>query len=249
LNSASSLSELCELSVWFESIYDSKNVSFNDVWSAVVEAMECASTGSTTYDNMDSYKVALPPGLAVECIDSCITFCTNSSHPRTFEGLSKGTCGELLSSMLNWIFVFFRACASPESYLARATTADNSHPESENCKQRVVLIGARNLKRSTASFTDPSLEYIDKSMAGWTPTPYNIKKLSELIQQQCDDGARAFIFYLLGKTGLMYEQFDGTTSVPFRSGGRYHLGGKAIVCPAELFKRTVDSISRFLGEC
>jgi hypothetical protein len=52
--------EISELSVWFESMYESKNVGCNDAWSAVVEAMECASTGTTKCDTMESYKVAFP---------------------------------------------------------------------------------------------------------------------------------------------------------------------------------------------
>jgi hypothetical protein len=165
-------------------------------------------------DNMDSYKVALPSSLTAGCIDTCITFCTNNSRPITFEGLSKGTCSELLSSMLNWIFVNFRACASPESYLVRTTTADNSKSLSENGKQKVVLIGASNLKKSVASFTDPSFVYLDKSVPGWTPTASNIETMSTLIKEQCEGGATAFIFDVFGNIGIRYERFDGTTSLP-----------------------------------
>jgi hypothetical protein len=88
-----------------------------------------------TSETMDSYKIALPSGLSSKGVDSCITFCTNISRPIAFEGLSKDTCCELLSTMLNWNFANFRACASPESYLVRATIAEDSNPKSETDKQ------------------------------------------------------------------------------------------------------------------
>jgi hypothetical protein len=94
------------------------------MWARVVEAMEYASTGSTTLDTMASYKVALPANLSMRKLDSCTTFCSNSSRPITFEGLSKDTCHELISNMLHWTFTNFKACA-------RATIADSVNPSSE----------------------------------------------------------------------------------------------------------------------
>jgi hypothetical protein len=107
----------------------------------------------------------------------------------------------------------------------------------------VVLIGASNLNRSLASFSDPSLDFSNKSVAGWTPTPENIRSLSDMIRQQQEHGAKAFVFDMFGNIGLRYEQYDGTTSLPFKSQGKFHLGGKVVVCPADLFKRTIESMA------
>jgi hypothetical protein len=165
----------------------------------------------------------------------------------TFEGLSKDTCSELLSTMLTWNFVNFRACTSPESYLVRATIAENQKPTSETNKQKVTLIGASNLSRSTASFSDPSLTFTSKSIAGWTPTQENIRQLSETIGQQLELGAKAFVLDLLGNIGTRYKQYDGTTSLPFKSQGKFHLGGKVVNCPVDLFKKTIDTLAPIFG--
>jgi hypothetical protein len=35
---------------------------------------------------------------------------------------------------------------------------------------------------------------------------------------------------------MRFEQFDGSTSLPFKSQGKFHLGGKVIVSPPEILK-------------
>ncbi len=111
----------------------------------------------------------------------------------------------------------------------------------------MILIGASNLGRSAASFSDPSLTFTNKSIAGWTPTLENIKQLSDTIGQQLESGASAFILDLLGNIGTRYEQYDGTTSLPFKSQGKFHLAGKVVVCPVDLFKRTIDTMAPIFG--
>jgi hypothetical protein len=162
--------EISELSVWYESVYGSTNVSFSDAWSAVVESMENASTGTMTYETMDSYKIAFPSGMSSKGVDCCITFCTNSSRPIAFDELSKDKCRKLLSTKLNWNFANFRACTSSESYLVRATIADDSNSKSGIGRQKVVLVGASNLNRSLSNFIDPSLDFSNKSVTDLTPT-------------------------------------------------------------------------------
>jgi hypothetical protein len=51
------------------------------------------------------------------------------------------------------------------------------------------------------------------------------------------------VFDIFGNIGLRYEQYDGTTSLPFKSQGKFHLGGKVVVCLADLFKRTIESMA------
>jgi hypothetical protein len=91
--------------------------------------MENSSMGSTSAPSMDSYKIALPKSLELVGLDSCIIFCSSSSRPITFEGLSKDTCDELLNILINQIFSNFRACASPEKVLIRADPAHEKKNE------------------------------------------------------------------------------------------------------------------------
>ncbi len=42
---------------------------------------------------------------------------------------------------------------------------------------------------------------------------------------------------------MRYEQFDGTTLLPLRSDGKYHLGGKVVITTPEVFKRVVNNVA------
>jgi hypothetical protein len=111
--------------------------------------MENTSKGSMTLDVMDSYKAAVPSSLNVESLDTSITFCSHSSRPITSSGLSKDTCDELLSFWLEQVFVNFRACADPESYLGRVDQTQKNSMASEAREQTVVITGTRVAKAIT----------------------------------------------------------------------------------------------------
>jgi hypothetical protein len=242
LNVKNSLNVECrKYSVWFGSVYENNNRGMHETWAPLVEAMEGISIGSTKLDTMDSYKVALPPSLTCQNLDSCITFCTTNSRPITFPGLSKDSCCELLSNLLNCIYKNYRACPSPEKFLARATDTDVT-TESETGVQGMVLAGASNLKYSVAYFSDPSFTFIDNTIPGWMPTPDNVAVLLEKVRSHSNQKVCAFIFDLFGNISVRYEQFDGSTSLPFKSQGKFHFGGDVVVCSPELFQKTVTSV-------
>ncbi len=56
------------------------------------------------------------------------------------------------------------------------------------------------------------------------------------------ENASAFVFDLFGNSSVRFEQFDGSTSLPFKSQGGFHLGGKVIVSPPDIFKKTIAAV-------
>jgi hypothetical protein len=63
------------------------------------------------------------------------------------------------------------------------------------------------------------------------PTPENIAAMQNNVRAHVAQHANAFVFDLLGNSSVHFEQFDGSTSLPFKSQGRFHLGGKVVVSP------------------
>jgi hypothetical protein len=113
---------------------------------------------------------------------------------------------------------------------------------SEAHEQIVVLAGASNLKYSAKHFVCEGKKIVDVSCPGWTANTDNINKLASIVSDHVSKGAVGFVFDLFGNTSVRYEQFDGSTSLPFLSQGRYHLGGKIVVSPPEVFKKTVECV-------
>jgi hypothetical protein len=45
----------------------------------------------------------------------------------------------------------------------------------------------------------------------------------------------AFVFDLFGNSSVRFEQFDGTSALPFKSNGKFHLACKTVVTSSEIF--------------
>jgi hypothetical protein len=112
--------ELAELATWYNKVYDTDPQGLKESWLCLIKAMETNSTGMISLESMDSYKVILPSSLMTRDLDFTATFCSNSSRPVIFKGLSKDNQSELLGTLLRCIYDNFRACKRPEEYLARA---------------------------------------------------------------------------------------------------------------------------------
>ncbi len=136
------------------------------------------------------------------------------------------------------IFSKTRACSRPEDYLARA---DESAKISETIEQKVVLVGASNLNRASQYFEAHDLTFENRSIPGWTPTVENVKKITDLVDDKAKGGA-AFVFDILSNSAIRFEQFDGMTSLPFKSNGRYHLGGRVVSTSTDTFKKVIDHV-------
>jgi hypothetical protein len=132
----------------------------------------------------------------------------------------------------------FRACKRPEEYLARA---DVGKEVSETSEQKVLLVGASNLRRSVPHFADSSMQFEDVTSPGWTASAENIEKLRNIVETESKSVA-GLVFDILGNSSVRYEQFDGTTSLPFNSDGKYHLGGKVVITPTDVFKKVVSNV-------
>jgi hypothetical protein len=230
--------ELSELTTWFDRMYDSNPQGMRETWHCLAKAMESCSTGIALLAAMDSYKLILPKDLHSRTLDHVVTFCSNSSRPMIFKGLSKDHQNELLGTLLTCVYENYRACACPEDYLARA---DVPKTVSENSEQKVALCGASNLRHSVPHFAKSSVILEDITSPGWIASPENISKMMQMIGEKQDE-ISGYVFDLLGNSSVRFVQIDGTTSLPFKSNGRFHMGGNVTVTPPQIFKKLVDSV-------
>jgi hypothetical protein len=102
----------------------------------------------------------------------------------------------------------------------------------------VILVGTSNLRHSVPHFAGNGVEVIDHTSPGWTPSSGNIAKMQDNIEAEA---STAYVFDLFGNSSLRFEQYDGTTALPFQSNGRFHFGGKVVTTPPEIFKKIFES--------
>jgi hypothetical protein len=65
--------------------------------------------------------------------------------------------------------------------------------------------------------------------------------MTEIVEKEAKCGA-AFVFDILGNSAIRFEQFDGTTALPLKSNGRYHLGRRIVSTPIATFKKVVEHV-------
>jgi hypothetical protein len=87
-------------------------------------------------------------------------------------------------------------------------------------------------------FADPGMSFDDITVPFIT---WCIAKLKQTIESKTEN-TDGYVFDLLGNSSVRFEQFDGTTSLPFKSNGRFHLGGKVTVTSADVLKKVVHNV-------
>jgi hypothetical protein len=113
----------------------------------------------------------------------------------------------------------------------------------ENCGQKVVLVGASNLKNSASHFSSSGYDVVDLTIPGWIASPENIEKMLKKVSTVEENTSNFFVFDLFGNSAYRFEQFDGTQSLPYKVGNKYHLAGNVVVCVPSTFKKLVEGVA------
>jgi lysophospholipase L1-like esterase len=108
-------------------------------------------------------------------------------------------------------------------------------------------VGASNLGHSVPHFDGTNFEFVPVIKPGWVATVENVAELAGIVKSLAPT-ATMFVFDLFGNSSIRFEQFDGTTALPFRMNGKYHLGGKIVTAPAEIFKRVIENVIPVIRE-
>jgi hypothetical protein len=198
-------------------------------------AVEKSSTRSIRMPEMDLYKVPLPSSLDSLVLDTSTTFCCVNSRPITLMGLSKDDCNELLGVLIGTLHSEFKACPCPDSFRARANVSNHYTQPGKN----VVLCGASNLCQCKNYLTGAGMTVSNLSKPGWVASKENIAEMAAGVRTAMELGCSAVILDLYGNSSVRFTQFDGTTALPFKSGGRFHLNGDVVACPVTTFQSSV----------
>jgi hypothetical protein len=170
----------------------------------------------------------------------------NSNRPAILKGFPKDKQRDLLWSLLESLCNSFHVCSSPEAYLKRGSTA-SSTVEITPSEQKVVLIGASNLGYCADHFRQSGLEVIDLTVPGWVASPENISAVTTSLKELGNANNHCMVIDPFSNSTFRFEQFDGSTSLPFKSGGKYHLAGDVSVCTLNAFQKQVEAIVPILA--
>jgi hypothetical protein len=97
------------------------------------------------------------------------------------------------------------------------------------------LLGASNLGNCAEHLRKHGLDVLDLTIPGWIASPDNVSLLEEKLSTVVIGKNDNIILDLYGNLSYRFEQFDRTQSLPYKSGGRYHLAGDVVACPLATF--------------
>jgi hypothetical protein len=106
-----------------------------------------------------------------------------------------------------------------------------------------VVLGASNAKRLVPALVKNGFTVTDLSRPGWIATDDNIAALITELQKLDIPPGFGVVMDLLGNATYRFEQFDGSTAMPFKEGYKYHFAGKITVCPLANFKYILNLLS------
>jgi len=204
---------LIELAAWFSKVYTGNIQGMDSSWTLLINKVIMASAGHTTLSHVEVYSLSLPVNLDPGCGTAPTNFMTNSSRPSTLAGMDEGIICELLSSIANVL--------KEELKISIGVSLGNalrSGGAQENI-ERVVLIGASNLKQVANHLKGLGLEVIDLCVPGWVISPSNVEDLIRKLEVLGVRAGTAVVSDLFGNSVFRFKEFDGTVSKPLKGGG------------------------------
>ena len=207
-------------------------------------AMLQRCVGQVSLPALESYTIPLPVSLQADAADMPCSMQTSVSRPLTLLGADKGTIGELTHAIAAALSKDFNIAVSTAAPAEVVRTGDGDSVK-ENVK-RIVLIGASNLKRVVGVLVSEGYEVVDLCTPGWTITPQNVAELIVRVKPSVGASNVAYVLDLFGNSVFRATLFDGTTTMPIKGVGGYHLPGEVGLCSDEVFKKLIETVHPLL---
>jgi hypothetical protein len=230
--------QLIEIHTWYKRVYDKNTLGLLPVWSKLIEILGKTDEDGLDLGFSDTYTVAFPSSLLPDSPLVPTKFFTSSSHT-TIRGFDSMATNELLRTLFDHLQCKFATVANPDELLI-----EEPAPEVVGGKEfsKCIIGGGSNMKRIAQILKNQGIEVIDFTSLGWTPTDQNIKKLCDSIKNLPEKFDGPVILDLLGNYAYRFEQLDGTLAMPFKTSGKYHLGGKVCVCGEQVLIAAIRNL-------
>jgi hypothetical protein len=241
---------LIELFTWYDRVYDNNPVFAKDAWYKVIHNIASTDEIGMDLSHSEFYTVALPRSVQDRTLIPT-AFKFSSSHTIT-HAMDVVATHELIHVLFESLANDFAFSANYEDYIHMEQAGQQCNVEQMDINEKVVLIGASHSRRLCTELASRGLECIDICIPGWTPTPENIELIEKKISEVGIDSGCVAIIDVLSNIVYRYEQYDGTLSLPYKTEGKYHMGGKVSTCTKENIIHTLGTakgiLSHFSGK-
>jgi hypothetical protein len=229
------------LGTWFNKVYGNSIKGLLDSWNAVVHFVQLASVGATPLQYPDIVKIPLPTDLKSPVATTCF-FQFSSSCPAHIQPMDRKVTTELVRILITALQKNFSISIGSEVILPRASIAS----EDPQDIQHIVCIGSSIVKQLIPFLQALGYKVTDLSRPGWLATEDNIKTLIDTMSTLNIEPGIGIVLDLFGNCSFRYENFDGTQSLPFKEGGKFHMAGPVVTCNDDIFRRITRTLAPVL---
>jgi hypothetical protein len=134
----------------------------------------------------------------------------------------------------------FGTVICPDKLVTRENTSSQIP---RNINNHIVVLGASNAKQLVPVLESFGLTVTDLSRPGWLATEENIAALTKELEKLSLPQGFGVVMDLLGNATYRFEQFDGSTALPYKDIKGWHYAGKITVCPDANFKLILSDLS------
>jgi hypothetical protein len=229
------------LGTWFNKVYSNSIKGLLDSWNATIHFVQLASVGATPLLYPDIVKIPLPADLKSPAA-TIHFFQFSSSCPAHIQPMDRKVTTELVRILITALQKNFSISIGSEVILPRATSV-SADPKDI---QHIVCIGSSIVKQLIPFLQAQGYRVTDLSRPGWLATDENIKTLIESMSELNIEPGIGIVLDLFGNCSFRYENFDGTQSLPFKEGGKFHMAGPVVACNDDIFRRITRSLAPVL---
>jgi len=224
------LKVIAEIRYWFDRIYGNNIVFPRAAWDTLMRQVSCCTDNTMITGIRDRHSVALPLTLHDTTLypqkvvtSSCLL--SMPGHEDT---------DELVLSLVGTLHCKFGILANPGDILLREPAGSEAAKETTDTPDTILILGASHARHLATALRDKGLNVIDLSVPGWTPTAANVEKLVEEIRKVGNTTRMVAVCDMISNVSFRYEDGEGSSSVPFKSAGTYHMGGKVVLSNKEV---------------
>jgi hypothetical protein len=229
------------ISTWFHKVYANNIKGLLDTWAAVTHYAQQSGSGAVPSTNDEIQKIPMPANMVTPLlVPTYFKFC--NSAPAILTGMSSLVTSELLRILLSALHQNFSVAVGTEVILESVAMAEGD----VKVTKHLVCIGSSIVKQLIPSLQAAGYTITDLSQPGWLATEENIqlliKKMSELQLHQ----PFSVVMDLFSNCSHRFENFDGTQSLPFKDGSKYHMLGPVVACNEDTFRKIIKSLAPVL---
>jgi hypothetical protein len=231
--------ELEQLAAWIIRVYATNIDGLVGTWEALLNAVQGHSIGNTPLQNTEHINVPLPANYGSSTLRPH-TFSYTNSCPILLNGFDPRVMEVLIRILTASLKQNFGTVISPDHLVPRA---DASGQDTRILINHVVVLGASNAKRLVPVLEGFGLTVTDLSRPGWLATEENIAALINELKKLNLPPGFGVVMDLLGNATFRFEQFDGSTALPYKDLKGWHYAGRITVCPESNFKQILTALT------